>query len=782
MAEFSWCLDKKAPICSRRKRIQFAMQKVHVKEINKNENETVSIIFAGDTCFGETYQAKRGDNNILLKHGYDYSFEKMKTFLSKSDMVVANLETPITDIVKSPFSKIKTYCHKGDIHKTPKGLLSHNISVVSLANNHSIDYGIAGFQQSLAVLKDNNIICLGAGQDRDSAAAPLFIQSNIGAVDSSIAVIAAFEDTFAQREKFSSYADNKKPGIYSLLADEIKISASKLKQNNPKTLVILYVHWGENYQWANRKQVKLAQAILNSNVDLIIGHGAHQVQQLQRHNGKWVAYGIGNFIFNSPGRFKKLSAPPYGLISKLIISSVNQQAEYKLRLYPILIDNKVTNYQTRFVSDTEFQDFCEQLVSNITHAKSPLDELHQGEDESGKYFEVDVKAHSPISNKIPRNTIGLICNIRKTVKPNKINAYWQHRAVTMNPYLAENNIRLIMYAPFDVNPETGIVTGYYYENEEFIPITTEVPLINYDWYLGSTPKRDNISITYSTFLRWAKEKHLMVYPPRSLFKLAGNKYLTYQYVSKFDRRLVPKTALFDGTSQQLQQFLLRSNCTFVKPSSGKGGNDLFVIRETKGLFSLAHYFNKEIQSFEFDTIESCLEKINKMKSDREYVIQKGINGINYHDSVFDIRVVVLNNGNGNQCIYDVRLGKKGSDLSNASQGGKHVPIETLVEVFGYEEYEKILAEIEITLMKLTNHIETQLATSLCEVAYDIVITESKDFHLLEINVKPGLLGNMKTMKNFYNMTYLENKIYEQYSLRHGTILAQFLLDKWSRLI
>ena len=129
-------------------------------KIYKSSSDKFVLLFLGDTSFGENYQEKlkkQGKENILEKKGYQYPLEKMKQVMTSSDFVVSNLETPITDLRESPYEGIKSYIHCNHINHSLKTLIKHNISLVSLANNHTFDFGQAGFNQTLNILKKNEL-------------------------------------------------------------------------------------------------------------------------------------------------------------------------------------------------------------------------------------------------------------------------------------------------------------------------------------------------------------------------------------------------------------------------------------------------------------------------------------------------------------------------------------------------------------------------------------------------------------------------------------------------
>ena len=147
----------------------------------KKNNEKFEFIFAGDTSFGENYQEsikQNGGESILDRLGYAYGLEKFKSMMTDADFVVINLETPITDCKHSPFEGQKAYIHWTDKEKAPKALIDHNVSLVSLANNHTFDYGTEGYDQTLSILEEHNLPVIGCGNNILEASKPFICEIN----------------------------------------------------------------------------------------------------------------------------------------------------------------------------------------------------------------------------------------------------------------------------------------------------------------------------------------------------------------------------------------------------------------------------------------------------------------------------------------------------------------------------------------------------------------------------------------------------------------------------
>jgi poly-gamma-glutamate capsule biosynthesis protein CapA/YwtB (metallophosphatase superfamily) len=318
----------------------------------------LSIIFVGDTSFGENYQEKikgRGGENILKTKGYAYNLKNFDIFLKKADLVIANLETPVTDLPSSPLEGEKTYLHWSDPLKTPKNLKEHNIRVVSLANNHSLDFGPLGLQQSLEILKKHNLRWLGAGLDEASASKLLCFDYLLTGQLFRLIIAAGFEYRYNYDHIYNFYADGDKGGTNAWAAASAFRQIKSIRYANPEAFVVAYPHFGKNYARKTEEETKLAHALIDRGADLVIGHGAHVLQEIELYQGRWIVYNLGNFVFNSTGRYKKKEIDPFSLMANLSVARKKNGLSVSLRLYPIFSDNRITLFQPHFVTDNQFE-------------------------------------------------------------------------------------------------------------------------------------------------------------------------------------------------------------------------------------------------------------------------------------------------------------------------------------------------------------------------------------------------------------------------------------------
>src|SRR5690554_1781857 len=142
----------------------------------------LDVMLVGDTSFGENYQERRassGRENVLETYGYDHGFERLDGLLEQAHLVVANLETPLTRRRSSPFADVREFLHYSDPDLATKHLLAHGIRAVTLANNHTHDFGEAGLLDTLRALEEGGLIAVGAGLDAHDAYEPLRVRAEL---------------------------------------------------------------------------------------------------------------------------------------------------------------------------------------------------------------------------------------------------------------------------------------------------------------------------------------------------------------------------------------------------------------------------------------------------------------------------------------------------------------------------------------------------------------------------------------------------------------------------
>ena len=344
----------------------------------------ISILFLGDTSFGENYPGILG---LLAKNGYDYPLQKVAPILESADLILANLETPITNLKESPLQDKKFYIHWTDVKQAPKTFKKYNLKTFSLANNHALDFGVAGLQQTLEIMSENDMQWFGAGLTEQDAARPYEKEFIIGGKPFNIVVIGAFEYLRNYDRNFNFYAKHSEGGTFSLAAQSLANQIRTIKKNKPDAYIILFPHWGRNYSWKMHQQTEYAHFLIDCGVDLIVGHGGHAMQEIEKYHDRWIIYGLGNFVFLSDGRYGLRNWFPYSFAAKLTVMNRQGNLEKHIRLYPIFSDNLQTAFQPRPLNLEEFKDFQKLLLNRSPLAEDILQEIYRGRDSFGFYLQ-----------------------------------------------------------------------------------------------------------------------------------------------------------------------------------------------------------------------------------------------------------------------------------------------------------------------------------------------------------------------------------------------------------
>ncbi len=749
------------------------------QKFTKKQNERFELLFVGDTSFGENYQEERkerGGSSILERYGYDYSLEKMKPLMQSADFVVANLETPITDLKQSPYAEIKDYIHWTDVEKAPRTLISHHVSLVSLANNHAYDFGREGYKQTMDILERYRVPVIGAGDNIHQAGEPFIGEISFEKKSFKFAIIAAFEELPSYRNKYQVYADSDNPGLMPLDMDAIAQQVQKVKNDDPDTFVIVFPHWGSNYHWAEDEQREMSDMLFAMGVDLILGHGAHMIQEFEKRKDKWAVYSLGNFMFNSPGRYEKLNAPPYSFVASMGVELINDEFNVNLKLYPIFTDNRKTDYQPRFLDEEEFYDLSKLLQRKNISEQTQYHSLKRKQDQFGYYIELPIRQEKQEAQKNQIKWLGMMCRPLRVRKIEEYIHLWMHRAMVIEHELSQHNAKLFCYSPLDVLPQNKTARGYVFENGQYRKITMPIPRVNYDWYIGEEDETDRPGLDYDDFATWAKEKGLEIYPSEVIRDIAGDKLLTAQILSQFDKSVVPLTQAFARDASQLQKFLASHQRVFIKPQFGSMGNGIFVIKQESKKYRLEYYEDGEKISKTVYTLQDCLDFIKEHAYTRNYIIQEGIECVRMDGSVIDIRVIMIHDGQAWHFLSQIRVGATEKELSNLSQGGQRYTTEMVLQkVFPEERLPIILDNIKKVSTDIARFLKENTDDTINEIALDLLIDKNEKITLAELNVKPGTEGRPENFPDFFNMTDYEKSLYENLSLKHGKYLAQSLI-------
>ncbi len=245
----------------------------------KDENKETTLTFVGDIMLdrGVAYSVK---NNF----GGDYSqlFANISP-LAKSDILFANLEGPASDVGVDAHNLYSFRMTP----EAPQILKNAGFNIVSFANNHVGDWGRPAFEDTMARMKTAGLLFTGAGMNKSEAETPTIIihngvkfgflgftdidPSNFGATDTSSGILLASDPDYSN--------------IISNASKQVDV-------------LIVSMHWGEEYKEHTERQTMLGHMAIDAGAKLVIGMHPHVIQQTEEYKNGYIAYSLGNFIFD----------------------------------------------------------------------------------------------------------------------------------------------------------------------------------------------------------------------------------------------------------------------------------------------------------------------------------------------------------------------------------------------------------------------------------------------------------------------------------------------------
>jgi poly-gamma-glutamate capsule biosynthesis protein CapA/YwtB (metallophosphatase superfamily) len=243
-------------------------------------------VAAGGDVLGD-----RGVGVFMDKSGGEPVFAQVKPLLDSAQLAFINLEGPISE--KGTRASWKEYTFRAR-PALLDGLLSGGVDIVSLANNHSMDYGASALLDTIARLDEAGIYHAGAGADAAAASAPTLIKTAAGTV-----AVVAITDIIPGG--FAAGPDNA--GVNVTTPDRKKLLATVAAADKKADFVIVSLHWGIEYKpHAGQEQRKLAHQLVDAGADLILGHHPHVIQGLELYRNRLIAYSFGDFVWDHYSR------------------------------------------------------------------------------------------------------------------------------------------------------------------------------------------------------------------------------------------------------------------------------------------------------------------------------------------------------------------------------------------------------------------------------------------------------------------------------------------------
>jgi poly-gamma-glutamate capsule biosynthesis protein CapA/YwtB (metallophosphatase superfamily) len=237
--------------------------------------ESFTLVFAGDTTLDD-------DPGALIERGGD-PLTAFAPLFASADLRIANLECVVATTGNAGS---KNYTFRAHPRVLP--VLKRHLDGVTLANNHSGDFGREAFAQMLGLLQAHGLAQAGGGMNLKQAHTPWIVER----AGLRIAILSYNE--FMPR---SFEADYDAPGVAWSEDEQVVDDIRAARQLHRADLVIPFMHWGwENERTANDRQRLLARKMIDAGADAVIGGHPHVTQDIEHYRGKPIVYSVGNFV------------------------------------------------------------------------------------------------------------------------------------------------------------------------------------------------------------------------------------------------------------------------------------------------------------------------------------------------------------------------------------------------------------------------------------------------------------------------------------------------------
>ena len=225
-----------------------------------------SLVFVGDVLLSRNVEF------LMQQHGLDYPYRAINfSNLAINPIIVGNFESTI------PENHVPTEARKINFSVASKylsALRMAGFTHLSLANNHSYDFGESAYTNTKQKLSDNDLKTFGDPNALSEESITFFSAGN-----KFIAVV----------------------GLHTLksIPSQSEIEALLKRASIKSDFQIVYVHWGTEYEpVSDERQRRLAKSLVRAGADLIVGHHPHVVQEIELVDGVPVFYSLGNYIFD----------------------------------------------------------------------------------------------------------------------------------------------------------------------------------------------------------------------------------------------------------------------------------------------------------------------------------------------------------------------------------------------------------------------------------------------------------------------------------------------------
>jgi poly-gamma-glutamate capsule biosynthesis protein CapA/YwtB (metallophosphatase superfamily) len=307
--------------------------------------QRVTFIGVGDICLAH------GVEKRMQEKGSGYPFLALRNTLKGADITFGNLECCLALTGQKVPKKYNFRGHP----RNAKALREAGFSVVSLANNHSLDYGKDALAETLGTLEFEKVKAVGAGRTIHQAHALRIVKVK-GLRVGFLAYLGLFPPILPLRAQEPAVA-----------MAEVEAVQRDVKAARPKVdILVVSMHAGKEYTFHhNSRQELIAHAAVDAGADMVIGHHPHVVQDSETYKGRPIFYSLGNFVFDPSPTFLRDGGKKW---SGMVIAVLEKGKAPDARL----VNLKIVDRQPRFATVQDAAAVSDVLYPQRRRAVMPL--------------------------------------------------------------------------------------------------------------------------------------------------------------------------------------------------------------------------------------------------------------------------------------------------------------------------------------------------------------------------------------------------------------------------
>lgn len=304
--------------------------------------KTFTITMAGDTTLGSTDDLRKREDcfeRVAEEKGYGWFFSGLSELFATDDMTLINFEGTLTEATQK---KEKKFNFKGPAEYTDILTLG-SVEAVTVANNHTLDYGTEGREDTIANLQNAGVVVSGNGQ--------------LGVFEKNGVKVGMTGYCFP-------YTNGKK---------DISADVKALREMGCQ-IVIASFHWGSEYREDfTGEQRSIGRAAIKAGADIVVGHHPHIVQGIERYEDSYILYSVGNLVFG--GNVDPDDRDAYAARVTFTVYEDHADAP-ELTIVPLRLTalSDGTDYRPVLAEGEE----ADRIVSRILKRSSQMEEFENG--------------------------------------------------------------------------------------------------------------------------------------------------------------------------------------------------------------------------------------------------------------------------------------------------------------------------------------------------------------------------------------------------------------------